>query len=69
MSAAATKQLLWQSPAPDSAEIDHLERAWHLALMGGPDAAEGVQAFLDKRDPRWSGRLDGEWPPEGTDPV
>lgn len=62
VSAAAIKDLLWRSPTPDSAEVDRLERAWHLALMGGPDAAEGVQAFLDQRDPSWSGRLDGDGP-------
>ncbi len=61
-SAAATKAILWRSPTPDADQVDAWERAVHLALMGTPDATEGVMAWVEKRDPQWSGRLDDDWP-------
>jgi hypothetical protein len=30
--------------------------------MGTPDATEGVMAWVDKREPHWTGRLDDDWP-------
>jgi len=30
--------------------------------MGKPDAREGVLAFLERRDPQWSGSVTNEWP-------
>ena len=61
-SVAATKALLWRSPAPSSEEVDAWERAVHLALMGGPDTTEGVAAWMEKRDPVWQGDLSDGWP-------
>lgn len=61
-SAAATKAVLWRSPTPDADEVDAWERAAHLALMGTPDATEGVTAWVEKRPPQWTGRLDDDWP-------
>ena len=53
---AISKRLLWEPLAPGAlkAREDRLF-AW---LGTQPDAAEGVQAFLDKRDPHWTGDLD-----------
>jgi hypothetical protein len=31
--------------------------------MGGPDAREGVHAFLQRRAPRWSASVSQEWKP------
>jgi enoyl-CoA hydratase/carnithine racemase len=62
LSVGLSKRLLWRSPAPDADEVDRLERAVHLHLMGRPDAREGVAAWLDKRDPRWAGSVSEEWP-------
>jgi hypothetical protein len=30
--------------------------------MGREDAREGVMAWLEKRDPRWTSRLSRDWP-------
>jgi len=38
-------------PAP--AEIEDAERFYVERLMHTPDAVEGLQAFLEKRPPRW----------------
>lgn len=61
-SVAASKALLWRSPAPDADEVDRFERAVHLALMGTPDSTEGVLAWVEKRDPQWQGTLADGWP-------
>lgn len=61
-SAAASKAILWRSPAPDADQVDAWERAVHLALMGTPDTTEGVMAWVEKREPRWQGTLADGWP-------
>lgn len=61
-SVAASKALLWRSPAPSSEEVDAWERSVHLALMGSPDTTEGVTAWMEKRDPVWQGDLADGWP-------
>jgi enoyl-CoA hydratase/carnithine racemase len=69
VSVAVSKALLWRDPPPTRAEVLQLETDLHLHLMGAPDAREGVMAFLEKRDPQWSMRLETDWPTwldEGT---
>jgi enoyl-CoA hydratase/carnithine racemase len=61
-SVAASKAILWRSPAADAAEVDAWERAVHVALMGSPDTTEGVMAWVEKRDPQWRGTLADGWP-------
>jgi enoyl-CoA hydratase/carnithine racemase len=58
LSVALSKQLLWDTWARTREEIEQLETEYHHRLMGGPDAREGVLAFLEKRQPEWRGRLD-----------
>lgn len=64
LSVAASKQMLWRGvdDPEDGAAIDAAEREWHLRLMGAPDAREGVEAFLAKRDPVWTSRMSTDWP-------
>ncbi|MEU8898824.1 enoyl-CoA hydratase-related protein [Nocardia sp. NPDC048505] len=58
-SAALCKRLLWDTArlglGPE--QVADRETALHHRVMGTPDAAEGVRAFLERRTPRWSGRV------------
>jgi enoyl-CoA hydratase/carnithine racemase len=58
VSVASSKQLLWDTWGRTPEEIEQLETDLHHRLMAGPDAQEGVLAFLDKRAPVWRDRLD-----------
>ena len=62
LSAAASKRILWRSLASTADEVDAMERHAHLALMGGPDAIEGGQAFVERRAPTWVSRVPDDWP-------
>lgn len=62
MSAALSKRLLWASWQMDRAAVERAETEAHLAIMGKPDAREGVMAFLARRDPVWSGSISRDWP-------
>jgi enoyl-CoA hydratase/carnithine racemase len=55
LSVALSKRLLWAGKALDRDEIGRLETEYHRILMGTPDAREGVLAWLERRDPRWTG--------------
>ena len=55
LSVALSKRLLWASPAPDRDEVGRLETEYHRVVMGSPDAREGVLAWLERRDPKWTG--------------
>jgi enoyl-CoA hydratase/carnithine racemase len=55
LSVALSKRLLWASPTPDRDEIRLLETEYHRIVMGSPDAREGVLAWLERRDPNWTG--------------
>lgn len=61
VSVGVSKRLLWRS-APSPERINRLERDLHLHLLGTADAREGVQAFLDKRDPVWTLSPTADWP-------
>jgi enoyl-CoA hydratase/carnithine racemase len=56
LSVALSKRLLWASSALDRDEIGYLETEYHRLVMGTPDAREGVLAWLERRDPRWTGK-------------
>ena len=56
MSVALSKRLLWASPELDREEVGYLETEYHRLVMGTPDAREGVLAWLERRDPRWTGK-------------
>jgi enoyl-CoA hydratase/carnithine racemase len=62
VSVAASKRILWMDPPPSGAEIDRLERAVHLRLMGKADAREGALAYLEQRDPEWRLTVNGDFP-------
>ncbi len=62
VSVAASKSLLWSTPALDADECDRLETRWHEVLMGRADAREGPMAFLERRDPNWTLSVTEDWP-------
>lgn len=61
---AMTKQLLHEALASDDIEATW-SRDWELFRWIGrqPDAAEGVAAFLAKREPAWTGSKNAPAPP------
>lgn len=65
MSAALCKRLLWAGVdnGYTARETAHLETLLHHRVMGSPDAAEGVAAFVDRRPPRWTASVSGDWKP------
>ena len=60
LSVALSKRLLWSDADRD--EVGRLETEFHLHLMGGDDAREGVLAFVERRAPQWQQRVPGDWP-------
>jgi enoyl-CoA hydratase/carnithine racemase len=62
VSVGVSKRLLWRDPQGDSEEIERLETTLHHHLMAGPDAQEGVMAFIEKRDPQWQMTINNNWP-------
>ena len=63
MSAALSKRLLWDTArlgfTPQ--QVADYETELHHRVMGTADAAEGVRAFLDRRDPDWTSRVSTDW--------
>jgi methylglutaconyl-CoA hydratase len=54
---ARTKSLLDElAPRPIATDLAHTLQ-YHLDARGGAEAAEGIAAFLEKREPRWPTRL------------
>ncbi len=63
MSAALCKRLLWDTVVNGytPGQVAALETQLHQRVMGGPDAREGVAAFVERRAPRWSSSVSTEW--------
>ncbi|CAM2770403.1 enoyl-CoA hydratase-related protein [Prescottella defluvii] len=63
MSAALSKRLLWDSArygfTPQ--QVADYETGLHHRVMGSADAAEGVRAFLERREPEWTSRVSTDW--------
>ena len=62
LSVAVSKRLLWEAPLLSPDEVERKETALHLHLFKRPDAVEGPVAFVEKRTPRWQGRVSRDWP-------
>lgn len=69
LSVAVTKRLLWESANLSPAEVERRETDLHRHLMARADAIEGPVAYLERRPPRWSGSVAGDWPewPDGRE--
>jgi enoyl-CoA hydratase/carnithine racemase len=62
LSVALSKRLLWEAALLSPEEVERRETAAHLQLFALPDAVEGPVAFVEKRAPRWQGRVSRDWP-------
>jgi enoyl-CoA hydratase/carnithine racemase len=68
LSVAVTRRMLWsQLTQTDIWSTHALESSVIASLKTGPDAAEGVLSFLEKRPAEFSGRLDEHLPDELPD--
>jgi enoyl-CoA hydratase/carnithine racemase len=69
VSVAISKRLLWSVSSLDPVETEYLETLMHHHVMGREDAREGVLAFLERRDPKWTMTVTADWPdwPEWPD--
>jgi mevalonyl-CoA hydratase len=47
-------RMSWEGGSVEDA-VTKLEKEWYPRLMAGPNFAEGVRAFVEKREPRWLG--------------
>ncbi|OBK47440.1 enoyl-CoA hydratase/isomerase family protein [Mycobacterium kubicae] len=65
MSAALSKRLLWDSVIGGYTprQVADLETRLHHRVMGSVDAREGVEAFLQRRSPRWQMSVCAQWEP------
>jgi enoyl-CoA hydratase/carnithine racemase len=65
MSAALSKRLLWDTliNGYTPRQVAELETELHRRVMGSADAREGVDAFLQRRAPRWSVSVSQQWEP------
>ena len=64
LSVALSKRILWSSAALDPDEVERLETEYHRHVMGKADAREGVLAWMEKREPKWSLSPTEDWPEE-----
>lgn len=63
VSAAVTKRLLWEGLTMSVDEMRRREDPLFAWMSRRPDAAEGVQAFLEKRPPAWPSMPSSGLPP------
>ncbi len=62
LSVAISKRLLWEGVGVDLAGFRRREGDWLRFTYAQSDSGEGTRAFLEKRSPRWQGRITTELP-------
>ena len=63
VSIALTRHMLWQySSLPNPFEVMKIDGALSIELGAGPDVKEGVASFLEKRKPKFPGKVSGGMP-------
>ena len=64
MSVATTRQMLWRMLGADHPmEAHKVDSRMVQELGAGPDAAEGVSSFLEKRPAEFRGKPSSQLPP------
>jgi len=56
LSVAVAKRILWEAAGKTVPEARRMEDPMFAFLTRHPDAREGIAAFMEKRDPKWTGR-------------
>jgi enoyl-CoA hydratase/carnithine racemase len=56
------KHLLWRGLAMSLPELAALESRALNHTMSTPDAVEGGQAYIERRNPKWSASITKDWP-------
>ncbi|NKY50251.1 enoyl-CoA hydratase/isomerase family protein [Nocardia vermiculata] len=59
---ALSKRLLWEGLGMGPDAVGRLEADLHGYVGDSADAGEGMAAFRDRRQPRWTGSISAEWP-------
>ncbi|MEU0542438.1 enoyl-CoA hydratase/isomerase family protein [Nocardia sp. NPDC005978] len=59
---ALSKRLLWEAPAMSPETVGRLETELNDYVAKSADGGEGVAALKDRRSPKWTGSVSGEWP-------
>lgn len=63
VSVALARRMLWEMLSEGTPELAHEIDSRGIAALGAaPDAVEGVQAFMDKREPRFEQRVSTDMP-------
>ena len=63
VSVAMTRAMLWRLPAEDHPMMAHrIDSRSIYTLSRGKDAKEGVQSFLEKREPNYPGKVSEDMP-------
>ena len=62
VSVAISKRLLWEGLTSSVAEIDAKEFRIFEWVCTKPDAIEGVESFLKKRNPQWKMSVSRDFP-------